>query len=71
VGGQVQITGNGFTGTVVTSGVKFNAINATSWIVVSDSLIIAVMPTGTAGSAPIIVTNTAGASNALPYTRGA
>ena len=71
VGGQVQITGNGFTGTVVTSGVKFNAINATSWIVVSDSLIIAVMPTGTAGSAPIIVTNAAGASNALPYTRGA
>ena len=71
VGGQVQITGNGFTGTVVTSGVKFNAINATSWVVVSDSLIVAVMPAGTAGSAPIIVTNAAGASTAFAYTRGA
>ena len=71
VGGQVSITGNGFTGTVATTGVKFGAVNATSWVVVSDSLIVAIMPTGTAGSAPIVVTNAAGASNALPYTRGA
>lgn len=71
VGGQVQITGNGFIGTVVTTGVKFGATNATSWIVVSDSLIVAVMPAGSAGSAPIVVTNAAGASIALAYTRGA
>lgn len=69
--GQVQISGNGFTGTVVTTGVKFGGVNATSWIVVSDSLIVAVMPAGSAGSAPIIVTNAAGASTALAYTRGA
>jgi hypothetical protein len=71
VGGQVSITGNSFTGTVVTSGVKFGGVNATSWVVVSDSLIVAIMPTGTAGSAPIIVTNAAGASAAFAYTRGA
>lgn len=71
VGGQVQITGNGFTGTVVTSGVKFGATNATSWVVVSDSLIVAIMPAGSAGSAAVVVTNAAGASNALAYTRGA
>jgi hypothetical protein len=69
VGGQVQITGQGFTGTVVTTGVKFAAVNATSWIVVSDSLIVAVMPAGSAGSAAITVTNATGASAAFPYTR--
>lgn len=69
--GQIQITGNGFTGTVATTGVKFGATNATSWIVVSDSLLVAVMPAGTAGAANIVVTNAAGASNAFTYTRGA
>jgi hypothetical protein len=71
VGNQVTITGNGFTGTVVSTGVKFGATAATSWTVVSDSLIVAIMPTGSAGSAPVTVTNATGASNALPYTRGA
>lgn len=69
-GGQVQITGAGFTGTITTTGVKFAAVNATSWIVVSDNLIVAVMPAGSAGSAPITVTNAVGASTAFPYTRG-
>jgi hypothetical protein len=69
VGGVVQITGVGFTGTVVTTGVKFGGVNATSWIVVSDSVIVAVMPAGSAGSAVVLVTNATGASNALPYTR--
>jgi len=68
VGGIVEIVGVNFTGA---TGVKFNAVNATSYIVVSDNVIVAVMPAGTAGSAPIIVTNPVGASNALPYTRGA
>lgn len=70
-GGQVQITGQHFTGTVATTGVKFGGVSATSWIVVSDSTIVAIMPTGSAGSAPIIVTNATGASNSLAYTRGA
>lgn len=71
VGKQVQITGNGFTSTVATTGVKFGTVNATSWLVVSDSLIVAVVPTGPAGPANITVTNTAGTSLAFPYTRGA
>lgn len=70
-GGQVQIYGSGFTGTIPTSGVKFGATNATSWIVVSDNLIVAVMPAGSAGAADVKVTNAAGASAALAYTRGA
>jgi hypothetical protein len=70
-GGQVKITGSGFTGTVSTTGVKFGATNASTWTVVSDSVIVATVPAGSAGSAPIVVTNTAGASTAFPYTRGA
>lgn len=69
-GGQVQITGQYFTSTVATTGVKFGGTNATSWIVVSDSQIVAVMPAGTAGAANITVTNATGASNAFNYTRG-
>jgi hypothetical protein len=69
-GGQVTITGTYFTSTVATTGVKFGGVNATSWVVVSDSVIVAVMPAGTAGSAPIIVTNATGASNSFAYTRG-
>lgn len=69
-GAQVSIYGSGFTGTVATTGVKFGATNATSWVVVSDGVIVAVMPTGTAGAANIVVTNAAGASSAFTYTRG-
>jgi hypothetical protein len=71
VGGQVQITGVGFIGTIPTTGVKFGGTNATSWIVISDSVIVAVMPAGSAGAANIVVTNGAGASTAFSYTRGA
>jgi hypothetical protein len=69
--GLVTITGSGFVGTVATTGVKFGGVNATSWVVVSDSEIVAVMPTGSAGSAVVLVTNATGASTAFPYTRGA
>lgn len=65
----VTIKGVGFTGTIATSGVKFNAINAADWEVVSDTVIVASLPAGTAGSAPVIVTNAVGASAAFPYTR--
>jgi hypothetical protein len=72
VGGVVTITGTGFVGTVPTTGVKFGATNATSWSVVSDQVIVAVMPAGGAGAANIVVTNAVGASTpAFPYTRGA
>lgn len=65
----VLIQGVGFTGTTGATGVKFNAINATSYTVQNDNLITAVMPAGSAGSAPVIVTNAIGASAAFPYTR--
>lgn len=65
---HVYIQGEGFTGTVVTTGVKFGATNATSWVVVNDNLIDAVVPAGGAGSTPIIVTNAAGASAPFPFT---
>jgi hypothetical protein len=68
--GLVTIAGSGFTGTVSTTGVKFGGVNATSWVVVSDSEIVAVMPAGSAGSAVVLVTNATGASNSLAYTRG-
>lgn len=71
VGGMVQIVGTGFAGTVGATGVKFGATNATSYIVVSDNLIVAIMPAGSAGATTVTVTNPVGASNALPYTRGA
>lgn len=69
-GGQVTISGTGFTGTVPTSGVKFGATNASSWVVISDQTIVAVMPAGSAGSAVVVVTNATGASASLPYVRG-
>ena len=69
-GAQVTIKGQGFTGTVATTGVKFGAVNATSWVVVSDSVIVAVVPAGSAGAANVVVTNATGASTPLPYTRG-
>lgn len=71
VGQLVTILGQGFTGTVATTGVKFGATNATNWVVVSDSEIVATVPAGTAGAASIVVTNANGASSAFAYTRGA
>jgi hypothetical protein len=71
VGNQVVITGVRFTGVTGAAGVKINAINATSYTVLSDTQIVATMPAGTAGSAPIIVTNGTGASAGFAYTRGA
>lgn len=44
-GGLIRIVGAYFTGTVPTTGVKINGIPATSWDVVSDSLIEAILAT--------------------------
>lgn len=71
VSNLISINGNGFIGTVATTGVTVGGVNSTGWTVVSDNLIVAKIPTGTAGSAPIIVTNAQGASSSFAYTRGA
>jgi len=71
VTGVVAIVGTGFSTVTGVAGVKFGGTNATSYEVVSDTKIYAVMPAGTAGSAVVLVTNTGGASNSLAYTRGA
>lgn len=68
-GALLRIQGAYFTGTTGATGVKIGGVNATSYDLVSDSLIEAIVPAGTAGSAPIIVTNGAGASTSFPYTR--
>ncbi|MBN9208139.1 MAG: IPT/TIG domain-containing protein [Microbacterium ginsengisoli] len=70
-GSMVQITGSGFAGVTGATGVKIGGTNASSYFVVSDNVIVAIMPAGSAGSAPITVTNPTGTSTALPYTRGA
>ncbi|TIH33678.1 phage tail tube protein [Subtercola vilae] len=68
-GAQVTIGGSGFLTTMATTGVKFGGVNASSWVIISDSVLVAIMPTGSAGSAPVTVTNGIGTSNALAYTR--
>lgn len=70
-GSLINIQGAYFTGTIVSTGVTIGGVDATTWDVVSDSLIVAQVPAGSAGSAPVIVTNANGASNSLPFTRGA
>lgn len=63
------IVGQGFAGVTGASHVTIGGVNAASYFVENDSRIVAVMPAGSAGSAPIIVTNVTGASNPFPYTR--
>ncbi len=70
-GSQLTIKGSGFTGTTGATGVKVGAVNATSYVVAGDNVIVAVVPAGSAGSAPITVTRGSEASDPFPYTRGA
>jgi len=70
-GQSVVITGANFTGTVVSTGVKFGGTAATSFTVINDQLITAVLPTGSAGSTTVQVTNGVGAGNSFTYTRAA
>lgn len=67
-GTLVTIVGNGFTGATV---VKFGGVTVVSKTVIDAAHIVALMPAGSAGSAPVIVTAPAGTSDAFPYTRGA
>src|SRR5207244_814790 len=57
-GSQVTITGSGFTGA---TSVKFNAVSV-AFTVIDDGRIIATVPTGSAGSVPVTVTNAVGTS---------
>lgn len=67
-GSTLTITGTGFTGTTQ---VTIGGTPATSFAVVSDTEITAIMPAGAAGSSPIKVTNGVGTSNSFAYSRGA
>ena len=70
-GATVTIVGTQFWGLSGAAAVKFGATNATSYIVISETEVRAVMPAGSAGSANITVTNPVGTSTAFTYTRGA
>lgn len=65
-GALVTLSGSAFTGT---SALTIGGVSAPTRSVVSDSTLIFVVPAGSAGSAPIIVTNPVGASTSFPYTR--
>lgn len=60
----VYIQGAYFTGTTGATGVKFDGVNATSYVVQNDTLISAVVPVLAAGVRPIVVTSPVGASAA-------
>lgn len=66
-GDQVVIKGSKLTGTTA---ITFGAASVVEWVVLDDATIVAVMPTGTAGSAAVVVTNATGTSSSLAYTRG-
>lgn len=70
-GASVLIQGANFTGLVSTTGVKFGGTNATSFSLINDQQIIAVLPSGSAGSTTVLVTTGAGASAGTSYTRAA
>jgi len=73
VGKILTVTGTGFANVVPTvlSNFTVGGVNVTSMIVESDNMMVAVMPAGSAGSAPLIITNPIGASASFPYVRGA
>ncbi len=68
-GGAVTIQGANFTGLVTTTGVKFGGTNATSFSLLSDQQIVAVLPSGSAGTTSVVVTNATGAGAGFNYTR--
>jgi hypothetical protein len=70
-GGAVTIQGANFTTLVSTTGVKFGGTNATSFSLLSDQQIVAVLPSGSAGTTSVVVTNATGAGAGFNYTRAA
>jgi hypothetical protein len=67
-GDLVTITGTGFLGATA---VSIDALPVTEFTVVNAASIIAVVPIGDAGDAPVVVTTPAGASAPFSFTRGA
>lgn len=70
-GMTVRLTGTGFStvNAAVLANVTVGGVAAAAIEVLNDSRIDITLPAGTAGSAPIIVTNPYGASTAKSYTR--
>lgn len=69
-GDLITINGTGFIGTTAVS-IDGVPLPSTDYTVVSGATIIAVLPTGDAEDVLVIVTNSAGASVAYTFTRGA
>lgn len=61
-GTMVNIYGIHFTGVTGAAGVKFGAINATSYVLVNDGHIVAVAPAGTPGTVQVSVITPEGTS---------
>lgn len=61
-GNLVNIYGVHFTGVTGAGGVKFGATNATNYMLISDSHIVATAPAGTAGTVEVTVVTPAGTS---------
>lgn len=69
-GATVYVQGAYFDGVANVTGVKFGSTNATSYTVISDTLISAVVPAGSAGEFPVTVTHPQnGSSEPVPFTR--
>ena len=67
-GEVVEISGTGFIGATA---VTFGGVAATDYTVINGGRIDAVLPAGAAGAVAVIVTNSAGASAPVNYTRDA
>lgn len=68
-GTLLRIAGNNFTGVTGVTGVKVGGTNATSYDVISDGLIEAIIPAHSAGLVDVLVTNAAGGSAATTATK--
>lgn len=68
-GSLCRIKGTNFTGVTGAASLKFGATNATSYDVISDGLIEAIVPAHAAGVVDVVVTNGAGASAATALTK--
>lgn len=66
-GAEVTLVGTNYTGT---TSITVGGVDAPVFTVVSATSLKFTMPAGSAGSAPIVVTNNKGASTGLTYTRG-
>ncbi len=68
-GSTIYVQGSNFTGITGASNVKVGTANATSYAVISDTLISLVVPAGAAGATTVSITNANGTATSN-YTRG-